>query len=166
MDGDLRGPQMRCAGAHESNHSAYQGWLAQTPRLPRCYWRLRKGDAGVAPAVPRRIFIADQRSYLACCSRGAQSPPQPPRHRASRGLANLVSWLELQGHTVQTIAKPGRLGSVIEDVSEMSATTSANDFIAFHPETGICGGENIGRDKWFPKTRPARAGFELRVARE
>jgi hypothetical protein len=81
-------------------------------------------------------------------------------------MANLVPWLELQGHTVQTIAKSGRFRSVIEDVPEVSATTSAKDFTAFPPEAGICGGDNIGRDKWFPKTRPARAGFELRVAGE
>ncbi len=48
----------------------------------------------------------------------------------------------------------------------MAAASSAQDFIAFHPETDVSGGNNIRRDKWLPKTRPACPGFELRVAGE
>ena len=34
MDGDLRGPQVSCAGAHESNHPADFGRSAQAKDFP------------------------------------------------------------------------------------------------------------------------------------
>jgi hypothetical protein len=49
-------------------------------------------------------------------------------------------------------------------VAEVAPTAGAKDFITFHPETAIRCRNNIGGDKWFPKTGPTRARFELCVA--
>jgi len=47
MDGDLRGPQVSCAGAHESNSASDERRPTQAQRLSRSDWRVGRNTARV-----------------------------------------------------------------------------------------------------------------------
>ena len=53
MDGDLRGPQVSCAGAHESKDSSNPRRPTQAQRLSHCHWRIGRDNAGVANRLPQ-----------------------------------------------------------------------------------------------------------------
>jgi hypothetical protein len=77
---------------------------------------------------------------------------------------DLVPWLELQRHAVHAIAQAGWLRAVIEDVTKVAAAPGAHNFVAFHSVAAVASGDDVRGNERFPKTGPARAGFELRVA--
>ena len=72
----------------------------------------------------------------------------------------LLRGLEVEGNTVDAVAKTGRRRAVFEDVPEVSAATATVHFRAFHPEGAIDGRAQCAV-KRREETGPAGAAFEL-----
>src|SRR6266851_8436943 len=73
--------------------------------------------------------------------------------------------MEQQRKAVHAIAQTGRLRTIIEHVTEMTATTAAVHFVAQHAE-GAVRRRADGVFERLVKARPSRAAFELRLGRE
>jgi hypothetical protein len=68
---------------------------------------------------------------------------------------------KLQRGRVHTIAETGRLGTVIEDVAQMSFASTAEHLISLHPVAVIAFGHDVFWSDGLPKARPPGAGFKL-----
>src|SRR5271154_6479501 len=73
--------------------------------------------------------------------------------------------MKQQREAVHAIAQAGRLRPVVEDVTEMSATTTAVNFGPQHPERPVFGLAH-GVIERLVETRPAGAAFEFRLRGE
>src|SRR6202051_1310688 len=70
-----------------------------------------------------------------------------------------------QREAVHAVAQPGRLWSIVEDVTEMTATTAAVNFGPHHPKGAVFGLADGVLERLI-KTRPAGAAFIFRLRGE
>ena len=75
-----------------------------------------------------------------------------------RGVGN-----EAQRRGVHTVAKPGRLRAVVEDVTEMRVAEFAAYGGAHHAEGGVPLLDDVLLSDGSPEAGPAGAGLELRI---
>src|SRR5215472_8299785 len=85
--------------------------------------------------------------------------------RSDRTSARPLAGTKVERDAVHAIALPGRLRSVVEDVTEMAATTAAMDFGSGHQKAPV----GLGFDRPVerrPETRPAGPAVELGICRK
>ena len=69
-------------------------------------------------------------------------------------------WAEGQCEPVDAMALAGRLGTVVEHMAEMPATTTAMFLGTIHQQAGVMLGDDRVGERCI-ETRPAGAAFEL-----
>src|SRR5579862_8021316 len=81
-------------------------------------------------------------------------------------FARLLSRNELHRGRVHAVAQAGRLGTVVEDMAKVRATTGADHLGAVHTVAVIGASENPILGDGRPEARPAGARIELLIRAE
>lgn len=91
------------------------------------------------------------------------SRPRRSRHWTSEG--SLIG-VELECDAVDAVSLAGRVGTVVEDVAQVTATVSADDLRPDHAVLAVGFRLDGLVVDGIPEARPARAGFELLAGAE
>src|SRR5438093_12599305 len=83
---------------------------------------------------------------------------------SSTGLGR--TWPELEGRGVDAIPEPGRLGAVVEHVSQVRTAVRTLDLGPAHEQAAIFFVPNASFLECCPETAPACTRVELRLPRE